>query len=88
MTIKVRGERPPMLRRAPAWVASNACVGWPRMSFSEATLDCKIEGWMAEARAGVPPGSHARAVVAPHAGYRYSGHVMAYAYAHIDPQKV
>lgn len=54
----------------------------------EATLEGTIARWMDEARAEAAPTAHARAVIAPHAGYRYSGHVMAYAYAHIDPQQV
>lgn len=31
---------------------------------------------------------HCRAVIAPHAGYSYCGHVMAYAYRHMDPVKM
>lgn len=29
-----------------------------------------------------------RAVIGPHAGYSYCGHVMAHAYRHIDPSRV
>lgn len=53
-----------------------------------ATLEGKIDVWMSDARAATPPGTHVRAIIAPHAGYRYCGHVMAYAYAHIDPTQV
>lgn len=52
------------------------------------TLDSKIEGWMTAARASVTPAANVRAIIGPHAGYSYCGHVMAYAYAHIDPLQV
>lgn len=51
-----------------------------------ATLSASIDSWMADAQ--VQDGVHARAVIAPHAGYRYCGHVMAYAYKQINPAKV
>jgi AmmeMemoRadiSam system protein B len=37
----------------------------------------------------VPTDSHPlRAVIGPHAGYSYCGHVMAHAYKFIDPERV
>ncbi|KAI3438094.1 hypothetical protein D9Q98_000536 [Chlorella vulgaris] len=49
-------------------------------------LQQQLKLWLAEAEA--VEGQHARAIIAPHAGYRYSGHVAAYAYKQIDPSKV
>lgn len=46
----------------------------------------ELDQWLEEAEA--VPGQHARAIIAPHAGYRYSGHVAAYAYKQIDPTQV
>lgn len=52
-------------------------------------LEQQIEGWLAKAKAsGQPAGPAARAIIAPHAGYSYCGHVMAHAYQHIDPDSV
>ncbi|KAG2426942.1 hypothetical protein HXX76_012727 [Chlamydomonas incerta] len=46
-------------------------------------LDAEISKWKA---AVTPlPGLPARAIIGPHAGYSYCGHVMAHAYAHINP---
>ncbi|PNW86800.1 hypothetical protein CHLRE_02g096200v5 [Chlamydomonas reinhardtii] len=46
-------------------------------------LDAEINKWKA---AVTPlPGLPARAIIGPHAGYSYCGHVMAHAYAHINP---
>lgn len=50
------------------------------------TLARQIDQWMAGVAA--EPHVHARAIIAPHAGYRYCGHVMAHAYRHIDPSRV
>ncbi|CAD7703077.1 unnamed protein product [Ostreobium quekettii] len=50
------------------------------------TLTKQIEQWMAEAL--VEPNIPVRAIIAPHAGYRYCGHVMAHAYKQIDPTQV
>lgn len=47
----------------------------------------EIAGWMdavtPDAAEGAP-----RAIIAPHAGYRYCGHVMAHAYRRIQPTGV
>uniref|UniRef100_A0A7S3VPY7 Protein MEMO1 n=1 Tax=Dunaliella tertiolecta TaxID=3047 RepID=A0A7S3VPY7_DUNTE len=51
-----------------------------------AKLKAQIGSWMQDVQP--EPGAHAQAIIAPHAGYSYSGHVMAYAYKHIDPSKV
>lgn len=50
-----------------------------------ASLGAEIEKW----KASVKPvqGPSPRAIIGPHAGYSYCGHVMAHAYAHIDPTK-
>eukprot|EP00882_Tetradesmus_deserticola_P004176 GHRQ01004411.1.p1 GENE.GHRQ01004411.1~~GHRQ01004411.1.p1 ORF type:complete len:295 (+),score=133.30 GHRQ01004411.1:382-1266(+) len=54
-----------------------------------AKLQQQIEGWLAKAQASGPvAGPGARAIIAPHAGYSYCGHVMAHAYQHIDPDSV
>ncbi|XP_022689490.1 protein MEMO1-like isoform X1 [Varroa jacobsoni] len=49
-------------------------------------LRAQLEDWLQ----AVGPVTHspARAVIAPHAGYRYSGPTAAYAYAQIDPDRV
>lgn len=44
----------------------------------------QIEGFLAEAE----PGPHPKAVIAPHAGYVYSGPVAASVYKRIDPQSI
>lgn len=49
-------------------------------------LQQQLKTWLSEAEA--VEGQHARAIIAPHAGYRYSGHVAAYAYKQIDPTQV
>ncbi|GMH33026.1 hypothetical protein BSKO_00860 [Bryopsis sp. KO-2023] len=53
---------------------------------SASTLADQIQAWTEEA--SVVPDVHARAIIAPHAGYSYCGHVMAFAYKQIDPAKV
>lgn len=45
----------------------------------------QVESLMAGARAGIPLGGEPKALVVPHAGYRYSGPVAASAYARIAP---
>jgi AmmeMemoRadiSam system protein B len=50
-------------------------------------LGRQIEGWLkaaAEAGPGAAPAAAPRAIIAPHAGHRYCGHVMGNAYAPID----
>lgn len=44
-------------------------------------LESQIEEWLAGINDPRPP---PRAVIGPHAGYRYCGHVLAHAYRHID----
>ena len=59
-------------------------------------LSRQLEGWLEEARKGAEgskaaqqhPQRRLKALIGPHAGYRYSGHVAAHAYAHIDPSTV
>ncbi|GFR44951.1 hypothetical protein Agub_g6259, partial [Astrephomene gubernaculifera] len=50
-----------------------------------AALEAEISKWKAAVEP--LPGLPARAIIGPHAGYSYCGHVMAHAYAHIDPTK-
>lgn len=46
-------------------------------------LSSQIRNWLNAASVeGLGP---VRAVIAPHAGYRYCGHVMAYAYKYMNP---
>src|SRR5262245_25819999 len=42
----------------------------------------------AEASAPAPPQPGAKALIAPHAGYQYSGPVAASAYARVDPEGI
>lgn len=49
-------------------------------------LDQQLGGWLAEC--GIQGTSRARAIIAPHAGFRYSGRCAAYAFAQIDPKVV
>ncbi|KAG5447013.1 Protein memo1 [Clonorchis sinensis] len=46
-------------------------------------LDSQLSEWLAAAQESLKP---AKAIIAPHAGYRYSGPCAAYAYKQIDPQ--
>ena len=49
-------------------------------------LRAQVDALLAEARAAAPPrAARPKALVAPHAGYRYSGPVAASAYARVDP---
>eukprot|EP00878_Enallax_costatus_P011757 GHUV01012273.1.p1 GENE.GHUV01012273.1~~GHUV01012273.1.p1 ORF type:complete len:281 (+),score=40.95 GHUV01012273.1:178-1020(+) len=50
-------------------------------------LQKQIEGWLAKADVA-DKGPAARAIIGPHAGYSYCGHVMAHAYRHIQPDTV
>lgn len=50
------------------------------------TLSTSLEAWLSEARAaGVAADSTLAAIIAPHAGYSYSGPAAAHAYAAVDP---
>mmetsp|Transcript_17146 Transcript_17146/g.37018 ORF Transcript_17146/g.37018 Transcript_17146/m.37018 type:complete len:292 (+) Transcript_17146:150-1025(+) len=51
----------------------------------EQVLSKQIDEWMSAVE---PCGAPIKAIIGPHAGYRFCGHVMAYAYRHIDPSKV
>lgn len=46
----------------------------------------ELDQWLRSS--GLPKLANARAVIAPHAGYRYSGRCAAYAFANIDPQRI
>lgn len=54
-------------------------------------MDKQLQGWLEEA--GKENGhalitKPARAIIGPHAGYRYCGHVFPYAYRHIEVERV
>jgi MEMO1 family protein len=65
-----------------------------------AKLETQINGWLNAvdtdtACASMPgaavipsPDRPLRAIIGPHAGYSYCGHVMAHAYKYIDPARV
>ncbi len=48
-------------------------------------LDQQLSTWLSEATSGTNNQFKARAIIAPHAGYTYSGPTAAFAYKHIDP---
>ncbi|EFJ35137.1 hypothetical protein SELMODRAFT_438442 [Selaginella moellendorffii] len=56
--------------------------------YSDDALELReeLDGWLKGS--GLPKKPDARAVIAPHAGYRYSGRCAAFAFANIDPQVV
>lgn len=70
----------PKVRRQPLHAGS-----WYSDEPSE--LAAEIEAWM-DAVTPEPGAPKPQAIIAPHAGYRYCGHVMAHAYRHIDPSTV
>eukprot|EP00271_Cylindrocystis_brebissonii_P012519 TRINITY_DN3117_c0_g1_i3.p1 TRINITY_DN3117_c0_g1~~TRINITY_DN3117_c0_g1_i3.p1 ORF type:complete len:195 (-),score=6.50 TRINITY_DN3117_c0_g1_i3:86-670(-) len=49
-------------------------------------LDGELEGWLGSCHIQGSP--MARAIIAPHAGFRYSGRCAAFAFAQIDPASV
>lgn len=49
-------------------------------------LAAELEGWLKEA--GQSKSSDVRGVIAPHAGYSYSGRAAAYAFGNIDPANI
>lgn len=57
---------------AGSWYTSNA-----------KKLEEELEGWLREC--GLPKSPDVRGVIAPHAGYSYSGRAAAYAFGNIDP---
>jgi predicted class III extradiol MEMO1 family dioxygenase len=56
--------------------------------YAEGSLQAQIEAWLRDAAPAGEGGEHVRALIAPHAGYQYCGHVMAHAYKRIDPSRV
>ncbi|KAH9760542.1 protein memo1 [Citrus sinensis] len=46
----------------------------------------ELDGWLREA--GLPKSPEVRGVIAPHAGYSYSGRAAAYAFGNIDPTSI
>ncbi|KAL8063033.1 hypothetical protein ABFS82_01G001800 [Erythranthe guttata] len=46
----------------------------------------ELDGWLRDC--GVAQSSDVRAVIAPHAGYSYSGRAAAYAFGNIDPENI
>lgn len=58
-------------------------------SNKEEVLSKQLAGWLKEAATSSSSSpSHVRAIIAPHAGYNYSGPTAAYAYMHLDPTQV
>ncbi|XP_055338247.1 protein MEMO1-like [Paramacrobiotus metropolitanus] len=53
-----------------------------------AKLDRQLSGWLKAADESEPRRASARAIIAPHAGYAYSGPCAAFAYNQIDPSTV
>jgi AmmeMemoRadiSam system protein B len=51
-------------------------------------LDQQLSTWLAEATSTTNNRLKARAIIAPHAGYTYSGPTAAFAYGHIDPTDI
>ncbi|CAI0415214.1 unnamed protein product [Linum tenue] len=49
-------------------------------------LEEELDGWLSAA--GLPKSSDVRGVIAPHAGYSYSGRAAAYAFGNIDPTNI
>lgn len=62
------------------------CGSW--YTKSSETLDSQLTCWLSEASTAslsTPRKGSVRALIAPHAGYSYSGPTAAYAYMHLDP---
>jgi AmmeMemoRadiSam system protein B len=51
-------------------------------------LDQQLSTWLSEAVTAKNDRLKARAIIAPHAGYSYSGPTAAFAYKHIDPTDI
>jgi len=68
-----------MARVRHAAVAGMFYPGDPR------ELDAAVRGYLAEASATAPAGPVPKAIIAPHAGYVYSGPIAATAYARLKP---
>ncbi|GFH12660.1 UPF0103-domain-containing protein [Haematococcus lacustris] len=69
----------PKLSRAPTHADS-----W--YEADSAKLSKQVEQWLAAAGQEAAPSP--RAIIAPHAGHRYCGHIMAYAFKNVDITKV
>eukprot|EP00873_Tetraselmis_striata_P035273 jgi/Tetstr1/455537/TSEL_042359.t1 len=52
----------------------------------EAALRRQVQQWLDDSTA--LPGEHARAIIGPHAGFRFCGHVLAHAFKQVQPEKV
>ena len=52
------------------------------------SLGRELDDWLHRAANQDGDGDHARAIIGPHAGYRYCGACAAYAYRQIDPSRV
>eukprot|EP00193_Tetraselmis_chui_P001793 CAMPEP_0177752790 /NCGR_PEP_ID=MMETSP0491_2-20121128/1104_1 /TAXON_ID=63592 /ORGANISM="Tetraselmis chuii, Strain PLY429" /LENGTH=290 /DNA_ID=CAMNT_0019268011 /DNA_START=196 /DNA_END=1068 /DNA_ORIENTATION=- len=52
----------------------------------EGKLRRQVAKWLEDSTA--LPGEHARAIIGPHAGYRFCGHVLAHAFKQVQPEKV
>ncbi|KAI3502054.1 hypothetical protein L1887_30085 [Cichorium endivia] len=52
-------------------------------SSNSQTLEAELDGWLREC--GLPKSPDVRGVIAPHAGYSYSGRAAAFAFGNIDP---
>ena len=51
-------------------------------------LNQQLSHWLSEATGSTNNRLKARAIIAPHAGYTYSGPTAAFAYRHIDPTDI
>ncbi|KAG1660012.1 hypothetical protein FOA52_009832 [Chlamydomonas sp. UWO 241] len=71
----------PRVTRAPSH-ASSWYIG------DAAGLSRSIDGWLEAAEGPSEVDAGARAIIAPHAGYSYCGHVMAYAYKYLVPSTI
>jgi len=89
------GTGPPRAMKKGTYVRQASHSGsW--YTKSSATLESQLAGWLTEANttssasssASTPSKGSVRALIAPHAGYSYSGPTAAYAYMHLDPTLV
>ncbi|KAI3510121.1 hypothetical protein L1887_25651 [Cichorium endivia] len=55
-------------------------------SSNSQTLEAELDGWLREC--GLPKSPDVRGVIAPHAGYSYSGRAAAFAFGNIDPTNI
>jgi hypothetical protein len=78
----------PLLLQQPAPVEPSPIKCTRFDDATGAKLDRQIADWLAAAPPHGPGAPAPRAIIGPHAGHRYCGHVMAHAYAPIDPFSV